>query len=168
MSGQSMIHQRIILGLIALIILIISMIYSYGNYESNAPTLQKYGQFFEHPASLNNTEISFRAEILAYNRTNHTLRVFIQEQPYTYPQVYINIRSLPPQNLTRGDLIDVIGIIHGNKYITATRLWLDEPWKEDLIYLRSLPAIPFVLYLFLRTWTFNRTTYRFERRQKHA
>ena len=161
-------HRRIILGLVVLSILIMSMIYSYQNYEKNAPQIQKYKQVFENPEAYNNTELSFNAEILEVNQRNHSLRVFIQERPYTYPQVYVNIENIEIQNLKKGDLIEVIGVLHGKNNMTATKLWLNEPWKDTLIYLRSLPAIPFVLYLFIRTWTFNTTTWRFERRQKNA
>ncbi len=161
-------HKRIILGLFTLILLISSMVYAYQNYEKNDPQTKKYTQIFEHPEDYNNTKISFKAEILAIDKTNQTLRVFIQEKPYTYPQVQINTGNLNIPNLKKGDLIDVIAILHGTDNITATSLWLNEPWKENLIYLRSLPAIPFVLYLFLRTWRLNTTTWRFERRKKDA
>ena len=165
---KTMKHKRIIFGIFTLCILITSMIYSYQNNEKNDPQIKKYRQIFEHPETYNNTEISFQAEILALDRINQTLRVFIQEQPYTYPQVQINTGNINIQNLKKGDLIDIIAILHGKNHMTATKLWLNEPWKENLIYLRSLPAIPFVLYLFFRTWKFNITTWRFERRKKHA
>ena len=161
-------HIRIILGLFTLILLMTSMVYAYQNYEKNDPQIKKYTQIFEHPEHYNNTKISFKAEILAIDTTNQTLRVFIQEKPYTYPQVHLNTGNLNIQNLQKGDLIDVIVIFHGTDNITVTNLWLNEPWKENLIYLRSLPAIPFVLYLFLRTWRLNTTTWRFERRKKDA
>jgi len=144
------------------------MVYAYQNYEKNNPQIIKYTQIFEHPETYNNTEISFKAEILAIDRINQTIRVFIQERPYTYPQVHINTGNLSTQNLKKGDLIDVIAILHGTHPMTAKNLWLNEPWKDNLIYLRSLPAIPFVLYFFFRTWKFNHQTWRFERRKKNA
>jgi len=161
-------HKRIILGIFTLCLLITSMVYSYQNYETNDPQIQRYKQIFENPETYNNTEISFKAEILAIDRINQTLRVFIQEQPYTYPQVHIITGNISTQNLKKGDLIDVIAILHGTHPMTAKNLWLNEPWKDNLIYLRSLPAIPFIIYLFFRTWKFNNQTWRFERRKKHA
>jgi hypothetical protein len=161
-------HMRIIVGLILLTILIISMVYSYQNYQQNDPHLQQINQLFAHPETYNDTEISFLAQILSIDNTNQTLRALIQERPYTYPQIIINTKNLQIPILQKGDLIDVITIYHGKNTFTATKLWLNEPWKENLIYLRSLPAIPFVLYLFFRTWRFNPATWRFERRKKHA
>lgn len=167
-SEHPMKHKRIILGLFILLILITSMVYSYQNYEKNAPQLQRYTQIFENPDAYINTEISFNAEILEVDVRNNTVRVFIQERPYTYPQVSIIVEDLELRSLKKGDLIDVIGILNGKNQMTATQLWVNEPWKDMLIYLRSLPAIPFLLYLFIRTWTFNTTTWRFERRNKDA
>jgi len=161
-------HKRIILGLFALFLLITSMMYAYQNAESNDPQIKKYKQIFEHTETYNNTKISFTAEILAIDRINQTLRVFIQERPYTYPQVHINTANLTIDNLQKGDLIDVIAIVHAENKMTATNIWRNEPWKDNLIYLRSLPAIPFALYLFFRTWKFNNQTWRFERRKKNA
>jgi hypothetical protein len=161
-------YKRILIGLFVLFLLITSMVYSYQNYERNDPQIKKYTQIFEHPENYDNTKISFKAEILAIDWINQTLRVFIQEKPYTYPQVYLNTGTINTKNLQKGDLIDVIAILHGTNNITATNLWLNEPWKENLIYIRSLPAIPFVIYLFLRTWKFNTQTWRFERRKKNA
>jgi hypothetical protein len=161
-------HTRTILGLILLLILFSSMLYSFQNHEKNDPYIKTLTQLFEHPDNTSNTHISFEANILSIDRINNTLRVFIQEKPYTYPQVYINTETLDIQNLDKGDSIDVITIYHGNYTFSATKLWRNEPWKDTLIYLRSLPAIPFILYLFLRTWRFDTTTWRFERRTKHA
>jgi len=142
--------------------------YAYQNAENNDPQIKKYKQIFEHTETYNNTKISFTAEILAIDRINQTLRVFIQERPYTYPQVHINTANLTIDNLQKGDLIDVIAIVHAENKMTATNIWRNEPWKDNLIYLRSLPAIPFALYLFFRTWKFNNQTWRFERRKKNA
>ena len=161
-------HKRIILGLFTLFLLITSMVYAYQNSENNDPQIKKYKQIFENPETYNNTKISFKAEILAIDQINQTIRVFIQEKPYTYPSVEINTGNFTIQNLQKGDLVDIISILHGKNRMTATNLWINEPWKDNLIYLRSLSAIPFVLYLFLRTWGLNKTTWRFERRKKNA
>ncbi len=161
-------HKRFILGLLLLSFLLISMIYSYQNHQSNDPQTKKYTQFFEHTQTYNNTELSFKAEVLSIDNTNHTLRVFIQEKPYTYPQVILDMGDLDIQSLQKGDLLDVIATTHRTHPLTVTKLWVDEPWQDMLIILRSLPAIPFVLYLFFRTWRFDTSTWRFERRKKHA
>lgn len=161
-------YKRTLLILLALLLLLSLMVYSLQNHYSNDPHIHTLHQLFENPQAVNNTVVSFYAEVLAVNTTTRTLRVFIQERPYTYPQVIIDAGDLDIHHLTKGDLIDIIGIFHADKHITATYLHRTEQWKDDLIYLRSLPAIPFALFLFFRTWTFNTTTWRFERRKKHA
>jgi hypothetical protein len=161
-------YIRLILGLMVIILLISLMIYCSQEYAKNDPHIKKCKVLFQSSDYYNNTEISFLASIYWVNKTNHTLRVEIEEQPYRYPYITINTGNIDIQNLKKGDLIDVIGVLNGKNRMTATKLWLDEPWKTDLIYLRSLPAVPFVLYLFFRTWKFNTTSWRFERRKKNA
>lgn len=161
-------YKRLILGVIAILILTLLMIYSVQEYGKNSPQIKKYKQVFLNGEYLNNSEITFKAQIIAVNQSNHTLHVSIQEEPYHYPHVEIFTGNLTIRNLKNGDLIDVIGTLQGKNQITATKIWIDEPWKEDLIYLRSLPAIPFVLYLFFRSWKFDFTTWRFQRRKKDA
>lgn len=161
-------YKRPLLILLALLLLLSLMVYSLQNHYSNDPHSHTLHQLFENPQEVNNTKISFYAEVLAVNITTRTLRVFIQERPYTYPQVIIDTGDLDIHHLNKGDFIDVIGMFHADNHITATYLYRTEQWKNDLIYLRSLPAIPFALFLFFRAWTLNTTTWRFERRKKHA
>jgi hypothetical protein len=68
--------------------------------------------------------------------------------------------------LKKGDVLDIIGILDGQNHVTAQNIWKNEQWKDDLIYVRSLPAIPFALYLFFKTWKFNPKKIRFYRRNK--
>jgi len=144
------------------------MMYSLQNATTNDPYIQKLTQITTHPDLFTNTDISFQAEILSLDTTNHTLRAFIQEKPYNYPPVTIHTDQIDTTNLHNGDLIDLATIHTTNLTFTATKLWRNELWKENLIYLRSIPAIPFLLYFFFRTWRFNTTTKRFERRSPHA
>jgi hypothetical protein len=160
--------KRLILGAVAIFFLIVLMIYSFQGFTKSSPQIQQYQQIFKSPEPPLNTEISFHAQIRSVNQTNQTLRVYIEEPPYNYPLVLIHTGSLAIQNLKKGDLIDVTGVVVGKNQVTMTKLWLNEQWKQELIYLRSLPAIPFVFYLFLRTWKFNPLTLRFERRKKDA
>lgn len=67
-----------------------------------------------------------------------------------------------------GDTIEVYGTLFDGTHMTADKLLISEKWKDDLIYIRSLPAIPFALYLFFRTYRFNPRSCWFERRKNHA
>ena len=65
------------------------------------------------------------------------------------------------------DTVEVLGVLDSPKHVTAKKILLTPGWKNTLIYIRSLPAIPFALYLFFRAWKFNKREFRFERREKH-
>lgn len=80
--------------------------------------------------------------------------------------MYIKTNSL--KDLHKLDLIRIYGVLDGTKHITAEEIWIYNQWANDLIYIRSIPAIPFALFLFLKTWKFNRKTFRFERRKRDA
>jgi hypothetical protein len=82
--------------------------------------------------------------------------------------VEISTRNLKAQSLKQGDQIDVIGVVHGKGLITASQLWLVEPWEPAAVYVRSLLAIPFIAYLFLSTWMLDTSTWFFDRRKKHV
>jgi uncharacterized protein YxeA len=161
-------YKRFILSVLIILVLIGLMLYSYQEYDTNDIYIKKLTQIFENSEKYNDTEISFTAYVGRINETNNSIHVSIQEKPYTYPRVELNTGNLDITNIKKGDLIDVIGIVDGKNHIRATKIWLNEPWKEDLIYIRSLPAIPFVLFLFLRTWKLNINTLRFERRKRNA
>ena len=68
----------------------------------------------------------------------------------------------------KGDAIEITGILDAEKHVTAEKIYILEQWKYNLIYIRSIPAIPFALYLFFTTWRFNKKTLRFERRNNNA
>lgn len=156
-------HKRLWLGVLLLVLLALLMIYSSLEYDRKDPKIVKYA--LENFNEYNNTEISFVAEILEINETSLTLKVRIEEAPY--PLMKIKTNNID-NNLQEGAIIEVLGILDGEDHVTAKKIWTHEQWKDVLIYLRSIPAIPFALYLFFRTWRFNRKTCRFERRSRHA
>jgi hypothetical protein len=144
------------------------MVYCYQGYVKNSPQIREYQRLFGGSENIITTEISFVARIIAVNQLNHSLRVLIQAEPFNYPSIEIDTGTINIQNFKNGDFIDVIGIYQGNNHITATELWLNELWKIDFVYVRSVLAVPFVLFLFFRTWKFDGTIWRFKRRNKHA
>ena len=161
-------YKRFILSVFIILVLLVLMLYSYQEYDKNDVHIKKLTQIFENNEKYNDTEISFLAQVIRIDETNSSIKISIQEKPYTYPSLEISTGNFDIANIKKGDLIDVIGIIDGKNHVTAEKIWLKEPWKVDLIYIRSLPAIPFVLFLFFRTWNFNSKTRRFERRKRNA
>lgn len=156
-------HKRLILGIILSVSLILLMLYCSLEYDNKDPqtTKCKLENFDEY----NNTKISFVGDIIEINETSQTLLVELQEPPF--PKIEIKTNNIE-DDLQKRDVILVIGIIDGKNHVTAERIWAHQQWKDDFIYIRSIPAVPFVLYLFFRTWKFNRKTCRFERRTRDA
>jgi hypothetical protein len=67
-----------------------------------------------------------------------------------------------------GDAVEAYGTLTSPTRLTAEKLLIIDGWESKLVVVRSLPAVPFVLYLFFRTWRFNPGSCRFERRRRHA
>ena len=163
-------YKRFIVGLFFILLLVLLMFYYNLEYDKNDPKIKKYNHIFENFDEYNNTEISFYVQVKKINETHQKITASIQEYPYSYPLIEINTHNIDfsINTLKKGDLIEVTGILNGKNNVTAEKIFTQEQWKNDLIYLRSLPAIPFALYVFLRTWRFNRKIFRFERRKKDA
>ena len=161
-------YKRFILGISIILVLFVLMLYSYQEHDKNDVSVKKLTQIFENSEKYNGTEISLSVWVTDINETSNSIRGTIQEKPYKYPIVEIDAGNLNITNIKKGNLIDVIGIVDGKIHISATKIWLNEPWKADLILYRSLLAIPFVLFLFFRTWRFNINTLRFEQRKRDA
>jgi hypothetical protein len=161
-------YKRAVIGSLLLIILIVSMLYSYQEYDKNDEHVKQFKEIFQHTENYTNTEVLFLAQVINVDSTNKTLSCKLQEKPYAYPRLTINLENISTSTIERGDLIDIKGTITGKNQVTATQLWINEPWKENLLYLRSLAGLPLVFYLFFTTWRLNMQTWRFERRKRHA
>jgi len=156
-------HKRVWLGAILLVSLILLMAYSSIEYDNKDPNIIK--DVLTNFDKYNNTRISFVAEVREINETSQRIIARIEEPPYTFIQIKTTAIE---DSFKVGDIIEVFGVFDGRNHVTAERIWIHEQWKDNLIYLRSIPAIPFVFYLFFRTWRFNKKTFRFERRTEDA
>jgi hypothetical protein len=155
-------HQRLILGSILLLVLFSLMLYyslNVDNHDPDAPYI------LDHFEQFNMTKITIGGVVKTVDTTNNTLLIELTQPPkhLIWLSTTDNISTTQ-----QGDIVEVYGILTSRNSLTAEKLLIFEQWKDNLIYLRSLPAIPFVLYLFFRTYRFNLDTRRFERRQKHA
>ena len=155
-------HQRLILGGILLLLLVFLMLYYSLDHNNHDPDNQ---YIVDHWEEFTTTKVVLDAVVHDVDTTNNTLLIEISP----YPQGVIQVNTTKPlTNAQPGDSVEIYGTFTGKNQMTAETLIITEQWKNNLIYLRSLPAIPFVLFLFFRTYRFNRDTYRFERRQKHG
>jgi hypothetical protein len=150
--------------IIFLIILLIFLL-TYSSLEYDKKNTQNTSKKFQNFEKYNNTELVFNAKIREINIVNHTISANIGDPPYTLIEIKINNFN---SNFHKGDIIFVIGILDGKNHVTARTVFVNEPWNDYLEFIISIPAIPFVIYLFFRTWKFNKKTLLFERRQKNA
>jgi hypothetical protein len=155
--------KKSIFVVLLLVLLVFLLMYSFVEFSrfdySNSNTL------FEEHERFNNTEITFQAKIIEREPNNQTIVAGIESYPYTVVKINISIVDV---SLKKDDVVFVVGILRGEKTVFAEKILVRGLWEEDLIYFLSVPAIPFVLYLFFRTWRFNRKTFMFEWRRKDA
>jgi hypothetical protein len=155
-------HQRLILGSILLLLLFSLMLYYSLDYNNHEPStyyiLSHYEEFIT-------TNVIMAGVVQNVDTTNNTLLV---QFDLSFEDSILVSTTEPLKTVQQGDRVEVYGNFTSQNQMTAEKLLIYEQWKYDLIFLRSLPAIPFALYLFFRSYRFNLGTRRFERRQKHA
>jgi len=155
-------HQRVILGILLLLLLFSLMVYYTVDVQNHDPDTQ---YIIDHWEEFTVTKVTFDAVVKNVDRPNNTLSIAVSP----YPQGVIHVNTTQPVTTAQpGDQVEIYGTFTGRNQMNAETILIYEQWKYDLIFLRSLPAIPFALYLFFRAYRFNITTYRFERRQKHG
>ena len=155
-------NRRLILGIFLAFILTSLILYSGLEYNNYDPGIEYILENFE---TYNNTKISFTGVIEEVNTTNHQITISIPKSPYYSIEIKTDTME---DNIQKGDIVEILGVLDGKYHVTAEKILISQRWKHDLIYIRSLPAIPFTLYLFFRTWQFNKKTFKFERRTKNA
>ena len=106
--------------------------------------------FEEH----NNTQVTFVGRVIKAG--NGGMEINLMEPPYTSLAIQTNITA------KKGDIVEVTGILDGKEHVSASKVMVSKEWKYNLIFIRSLPAIPFALYFFLRRWKFNFKKFVFE------
>ena len=154
-------NKRIILGIFLTVILTLLILYSGLEYNNHDPSIEYILENFE---TYNNTKISFSGVIEEVNESNQKITVSIPQTPYV---IEIKTDSLKV-DMQKGNLVEILGVLDSKYHVKAEKILVIEQWKADLVIVRSLPAIPFALYLFFRTWRFNKKIYRFERRKRDA
>jgi len=155
-------HRRFFLGCFLLSLLVLLMVYYSLDHNNHDPDFQ---YILDHFEQFNTTRVTLTGDVKYVDNTTRILIIQINQPLYSD----LLVQTKENLNTTQqGDIVEVYGVLNSRNRMTADKLLISDRWASDLIYLRSLPAIPFALYLFFRTWRFNRNTHRFERRQKHA
>ena len=156
-----MAHKRVILGILLFLLLFSLLLYYNVNVSNQDP-----GPYYilHHFEQFNGTKVAMGGAVTSVDRTNHTLLVQVDPVPE-----FILLRTTESLNTTQpGDIVEVYGPLTSRTQMTAEHLLIYAQWANTLIFIRSLPAIPFVLFLFFRTYRFNQETHRFERRKQYA
>ena len=155
-------YRRFMLGFLLVSILFFLMCYSSLEHDNKDPDMDYILENFEN---YNNTMVSFGGKVEVLDESGQEVTVRLSEPPY----LSINAGTEDiKEKLQDGDIVEILGILDGKNHVTAEAVLVSEQWKNDLIYIRSIPAIPFALYIFFRRWKFNRKTFRFERRVRDA
>jgi hypothetical protein len=155
-------QKRLILGIILIFLLFTLMLHYSLDHNNHDPDPQYILDNYE---KFTTTKVRLNGEVKNVDQTNNTLLVQVTPSP----EGIILVSTTENISTTQvDDVVEVYGVLTSRNTLTAEKLLSSERWKHDLIYIRSLPAIPFALYLFFRTWRFNPVTRRFERRHTHA
>ncbi len=154
-------NRRLLIGSMLVIILCLLMTYSSLDYTNHDPgikyILQNYDAFY-------NTKITFDGIVSEVDEINHEISIPAPERPWLIWVKIPNDEELPE----KGDIVEVYGVLDGEGHVTAVRTLASKQWEIDLIYFRSLPAIPFAFLLFFRAWRFNLKRFMFIRRKRDA
>ena len=155
-------HKRFIIGILLFLLLFTLMLYYSLEHNNHDPDPQ---YILDNYQKFTTTKVRLDGVVTDVDRTNNTLRIQVNQASGRH----ILISTMEPLNTTQqGDVVEAYGTLISPNHMNAEKLLISQRWKHDLIYVRSLPAIPFALYLFFRTWHFNPDARRFERRKNHA
>ncbi|UCF50420.1 MAG: hypothetical protein JSU91_02760 [Thermoplasmatales archaeon] len=157
-------QKRKILAIILISSIVLLMIYH--SLENSKKEFDIF-YIFENSKSPDNRTL-ITGEIIEINYTTKIIIVRSSDPPYSLKKIKIQNIKFIDYIPKKGDITEILGVENEEKNITAEKMLVFERWKHDLIYIRSIPAIPIALYLFFRTWHFNKKTYRFERGKQDA
>lgn len=157
-------YKRPIIGLILIVILILLMFYSSLQHDKKEFDILYIFENYE----TNDNKVEVSGEILDINFTSNNLTIGLSEPPYSLKKIKIEKIEFKDYIPKKGDIVEILGTYDKDNDIIAEKMIIYERWKHNLIFIRSLPAIPFALYLFFKVYRFNKKTLRFERRSEDA
>ena len=144
--------MRRIVAVISVVALLSLMTYSYIEHDKKDPDMD---YILANPEKFEGKEIDFcgRAEEIEPS----FIKLRLMEAPYTC----INVTGIH-SGIKKGDVVEVLGTLKGVDEVKAEKVFVIKKLEYSLIFIRSLPAIPFVLYLFFKKWRFNFKKFMFE------
>ncbi len=148
--------MRAAIAVFSIIILLSLMTYSYIEHDDRDPYM---AYIIENSERFRGKEIDFVGRVVSLNASSVRLR--LMEPPYSIINVGGEILN---NSLHKGDVVEVLGIYEVDN-VTAEKTFVIKSFEYRLIFFRSLPAIPFVAYLFFKKWKFNFKKFMFEERE---
>jgi len=156
-------HTRLILGSLLILLLFTLMLYYSIDRHNHEPSTY---YILSHYEEFTTTNVQLNGVVHNVDSTNNTLLVRVD---VSFKDGILVSTTEPLQTVHPGDQIELYGHFTSRNHLTAEKLLIYEQWNYTLIFIRSLLGVPFVMYLFFRSYRFNPDTWRFERRQKkHA
>lgn len=74
------------------------------------------------------------------------------------------IEVLSASEVDVGDRVEVLGVMEDADTVDAEEVMVYEGWSYNLIFIRSAFAIPILILVFFRYWSFSLREFRFRRR----
>lgn len=150
--------QRKWIAVSALIFLLFLMLYSFAEHDKKDPDMEyilnNYDKYIDK-------KVHFGGVVKEANGT--LLKIKLLEPTYDFIDVEV-------ENVTaeKGDVVEILGVLKEKNRVIAEKVIVSKSWKNALIFIRSLPAIPFALYFFFKKWKFNLKNFKFEERGENA
>jgi len=148
--------MKVAIAAFSISMLLLLMSYSYIEHDEKDPDM---AYIMKNSEKFRGKEIDFAGRVVSFNGSAVCLR--IMEPPYGIINVTGKILNA---SLHKGDVVEVLGIYEVDN-VVAEKIFVIKSFAYRLIFFRSLPAIPFVAYLFFKKWKFNFKKLRFEERE---
>ena len=132
-------YKRVTVGLLLIIVLLLLMTYHSLDYNNHDPDIN---YILENSEIYINTTVAFTGEIKTITTHNQTMTIQLTTPSPLTITIPAQIIEKTPQ---QWDIIEILGVLTKQNQVTAQAVMVMQRWKFDLIYIRSLPAIPFAL-----------------------
>ena len=154
---------RIIFITVFVVILLLLCSYSAFYHDEYRPS---FSYRIKHFQQFQNKSITLSGIIKEKNLSNNTVILQINEAPYQKIWILAPLHDI--KNIKSGDHIELSGKLVTKQRILADEFIITSAWMHYLIYVRSIPAVPLILFFFFKNWRFNRKSWFFERRKFDA
>lgn len=148
--------RRILIIIILLICIISSCTYFHFWGEANYPSIE---YITEHPTEFENKTIIVSGDIIEITKTTSAEKNNSIIWILTIESNNINLKIIAKDALLniapkKGDSLKCKGIYRGNNTIEALELHISDQILVNLIFIRSIVAVPIIIIIFVLSWQF--------------